>query len=136
VTKALANPNGTDGLGTHDFSPAVPASKAAARTPSNWVPFVANPLDGYPIVGYTTLELASCYQDSAVGAYIKAFLTQFYSLNNNRNLSLEGFAAVPAATKTAILQVFIKGTSKYAINIGNPALCAASGKTTTLAPGL
>jgi ABC-type phosphate transport system substrate-binding protein len=147
ATKAFSNPNGTNGtinpatgaltVGSNDYSPGYPATKSAANTPSLWIPAVGNPTDGYPIVGYTTMEFATCYSNNAVKSEILAFLTQLYGSGNKTNLTFEGFAGLPAAYKTTISTVFVKGTSPYVINIGNTQECGTTVTgIVTRAPGL
>ncbi len=106
-----------------DFNPGYPASLAAAQNPTQWVPAIATPLKGYPIVGYTTLELPTCYYDAGTANYMKAFLTQLYSAGNKPNLVAEGFTGVPSAFSTIIKNVFITGKAIYQLNIQNPTVC-------------
>lgn len=119
TTKGLTNPNIAGG----DFSPGYPTTKIAAQVQTNWIPFIADPLDGYPIVGYTTFDVATCYANPKTTNYIKNFLTQLYLAGNKTNLTAEGFVGVPSAYSKIISSVFVKGTSTYALNIGNTTVC-------------
>jgi phosphate transport system substrate-binding protein len=119
AAKGLANPNTAGG----DVSPGYPTTKVNAANPLFWIPQVANPVDGYPIVGYTTLEFATCYSNTSVGNYAKAFITQLYAAANKVNMTAEGFTVVPSGYNKTIISVFVKGTSTYALNINNPTVC-------------
>lgn len=125
TTKALTNPN------TTDYSPGYPTSKTAALDPTKWIPQIADPIDGYPIVGYTTLDLATCYSNTAVNNYVKAFLVQLYLAGNKTNMMSEGFVTVPSGYSKTISSVFVKGTTPYALDIGNPNVCNTRNLTTT-----
>jgi ABC-type phosphate transport system substrate-binding protein len=121
ASKGLSNPN------TTDFSPGYPTTRTVALDPTQWVPAIADPIDGYPIVGYTTLSFATCYSSAKVSSYVKSFLTQLYGAGNKANLTAEGFTGVPSGYNKTIQSVFIKGTSTYGLNIGNSTLCNTSG---------
>jgi len=125
TTKALTNPSPTD------YNPGYPTSKAAALDPTKWIPSIADPIDGYPIVGYTTLDLATCYSSPAVNSYVKAFLSQLYLAGNKTNLTTEGFVAVPSGYSKTISAVFVKNTTPYALNIGNLNVCNNLNLSTT-----
>jgi len=127
ASKGLTNPNVAGG----DFSPGYPTTKTNALNPLLWIPAVADPLLGYPIVGYTTLELPTCYSNAKISTYVKAFLTQLYSATNKTNLTSEGFTAVPSGYTKTIQSVFITGKSSYGINIGNTNVCNSRGLSTT-----
>jgi ABC-type phosphate transport system substrate-binding protein len=106
--------------------------------PLNWVPLVPDPLNlnAYPIVGYTTEELYTCYRTTS-GADVKAsgirgYLTWALSspdgvpdlvLNDN------GFAPLPADWKAAIIDAFINGGdgNNLQIRVGPvPGVCSVS----------
>jgi hypothetical protein len=56
-----------------------PSTAAQGANPANWVPLIQTVSKGYPIVGYTTYDLAQCYADGTVGAGIIAFLSDHYN---------------------------------------------------------
>jgi ABC-type phosphate transport system substrate-binding protein len=58
-----------------------PATAAAAANPANWGVTVGVTTTGYPVVGYTTFDLAQCYADPVIAKGIIAFLTDHYSTN-------------------------------------------------------
>jgi ABC-type phosphate transport system substrate-binding protein len=126
---------GLDNPGSDDVGLDYPKTKTTALNPLRWIPQIADPIQGYPVVGFTTLDLATCYADPQVQNYLIAFLTQLYAPVNRTNLKLEGFVPMPSGYVAAIMSVFVKGTSTYAVNIGNPGLCNDNGFPGT-APGL
>ncbi len=65
--------NVTTALGT-----ATAPTGTAASNPANWVPAVPNPASGYPIVGYTTWEVSSCYASSTVATGVSDILASLY----------------------------------------------------------
>jgi phosphate transport system substrate-binding protein len=56
-----------------------PPSGAALKTATNYIQANADPSTGYPIVGYTTFILPSCYQDSNVANGILDLLFGMYT---------------------------------------------------------
>jgi ABC-type phosphate transport system substrate-binding protein len=129
TTLALKNPN----QGKGDTIAQVPSSLSAAQIPANWVPIVSDPLQGYPIVGYTTLEFATCYANTAVATEISAWLTQLYGSGNKTNLTKEGFVAAPAGYGADILKAITSNKLGLGLNINNSAVCNTSGRPNTYA---
>jgi ABC-type phosphate transport system substrate-binding protein len=129
------------------FEPSVANVKLAignAPVPTNpanqaqWVPAVPNPGSGYPIVGFTTFEVSSCYQDASTGAGVVAFLQQLYNASGSASSAVvsaeaqNGFATVSGASTNAaptagslaaaIVSTFLTSTGSLAIdNSGCPA---------------
>jgi len=65
--------------------------------PTQYVPAVANPGVSYPIVGYTTWDVAQCYANAPVGEGIRRFLSQLYNSAQMINLvTVNGFSPVPS----------------------------------------
>jgi ABC-type phosphate transport system substrate-binding protein len=124
---ALRSPN----IASGDTVPKAPASKTAALNPTNWIPVIGDPLRGYPIVGYTTLEFAQCYSNAAIGTEIKAWITQLYSSANKSNLVNEGFAAVPASIGADILKIYTSNWSGFAMDIDENRVCNGTGASGT-----
>ena len=125
----LANP-GTTGTNTTPPSP-TNGGKTAAMDPQNWVPAIPDPSAGYPIVGYTTMDLSSCYaQKSAIGASINAFLVaQYTNAYYETIIKNNGFAPLvnTAASNyiTAVKSTFLGNTYGYNLNIDNATTCAS-----------
>jgi len=106
-----------------------PANKTAAMDPLNWVPSIAQTLKGYPIVGYSTIDLSSCYADAAAGTSLVSFLKAEYStasyksiITNNGFVPLLNSAAAPYVK--SVENVFLSNNSGYKLNIDNKKLCA------------
>jgi hypothetical protein len=55
-----------------------PSSAAQGANPANWAPVIQTVRKGYPVVGYTTFDVAQCDQNSNVAATIVQFLTDHY----------------------------------------------------------
>jgi ABC-type phosphate transport system substrate-binding protein len=107
---------------------APPTGAVNAANPFLWVPSVPNATQGYPIIGYTTEEYSTCYADTAgVGTAVSTHLTDIFTNKNDvKIITNNGFAIIPAAFSTAIVDAFIKGVSPYAyhLNIDNKTVCA------------
>ena len=120
----LANP----GPGSTNGTP--PSTLAAAMNPLNWVPAIPQTNKGYPIVGYTTMDLSTCYASKQAGTAINGFLTAQY--NNTAYTTIiknNGFVPLPnsGASKyvTAVVNNFLSNTSKHNLNIDNTTTCAS-----------
>jgi ABC-type phosphate transport system substrate-binding protein len=131
TTLALKNPN----LGVGDTVAQVPSSLAASLNPLSWIPIVSDPLQGYPIAGYTTLEFAQCYANPIISNEIKAWITQLYSSNNKSNLDKEGFAGAPSGFGAGIVKTFTNNKFGFYMDIGNSGVCNTSGGPNTF-PGI
>lgn len=114
-------------LGTTAAIPTNPSDQ------TEWVPAVPNPANGYPIVGYTTMEVASCYANASVGAGVVNLLTNLYNDTNSGvgqiasgEVVSRGFVPVPGSSNTtgvvagtlaaAIYNTFLTNTGTLAIN--------------------
>jgi ABC-type phosphate transport system substrate-binding protein len=124
TTLGLANPDPDNSTNAKP-----PGNPTAAMDPLNWIPTIAQTLKGYPIVGYSTLELSSCYADAAAGTSLEAFLKAEYStasyktiITTNGFVPLTNSAAAPYV-KT-VEAVFLSNNSKDGLNIDNEKLCA------------
>jgi phosphate transport system substrate-binding protein len=121
--------NTTLALGT---SAPIPTSTAAAN-PANWIPVVAAPTNGYPIVGYTTIEASSCYASTTTANGVIEFLDALYDATGTSpdttsvaNFAARGFVPLPGASaKTApttssfaaaVVSNFLSGTGPLRIN--------------------
>jgi ABC-type phosphate transport system substrate-binding protein len=121
---ALANP----GTGSTNGTP--PATLAAAMNPLNWVPAIPQPTKGYPIVGYTTMEVSTCYANKTKGTALVKFLNVQYStpdyltiIKNNGFSPLANTAAVKYVT--AVVNTFLTNQSGRNLNIDNTTVCAS-----------
>jgi ABC-type phosphate transport system substrate-binding protein len=129
TTLALKSPN----LANGDTIAQVPSSQAASLNPLNWIPVVADPLQGYPIVGYTTLLFAQCYSNASIATEIKDWLTQLYGSANKTNLTKEGFVAAPAGFGADIVKAYTKNVFGFNIDINNSGVCNSSAASNTYA---
>jgi ABC-type phosphate transport system substrate-binding protein len=120
TTLGLTNP------GASSTNPKPPVGAANAANPYNWVSNIPTTTKGYPIVGYTTEDLSTCYADKAVtGAAIIAFLTDTFSNASYKAIfTNSGFAPVPSAFVTAIKNDFLTNASKYNLDIDDARVCA------------
>jgi len=116
------------GAGQSDATP--PNSPSTAMDPLNWVPTVPVANAGYPIVGYTTMDLSTCYASKTAAKAIQGFLKDQYSNASYKTIiENNGFAPL-ANTKavkyvTAVLDTFLSNDSGYKLNIENPTICAS-----------
>jgi len=120
----LANP----GAGSTDITP--PIGQTASMDPQNWVPSIPVTNVGYPIVGYGTWEVSSCYANKTIGTSINNVLTAQYGnaayetiIKNNGFAPLVNTAA--ASFITSVRNVFLSNTSGYNLNIDNATACAS-----------
>lgn len=97
--------------------------------PAQWVPVVASPASGYPIVAYTNFIFGQCYKDAAVAADVRAFLTTHYSSpGNNVATAAHNFIPVPVTWKNAVTANFITNTSGNNLDINNTNVCNGKGR--------
>lgn len=121
TSTALSNP----GVGATNTTP--PSTLAAAQDPTKWVPSVPTPAKGYPIVGFTNWNVATCYSNPKVATGIITFLTNHYFSGTFKTLitTTNGFVPlVPASYATQVKAVFLANTSGFNLNIGNATACA------------
>jgi phosphate transport system substrate-binding protein len=123
------------GPGAVNASP--PDTLAAAMNPLNWVPSVPQPARGYPIVGYTTMVVSSCYVltggKDVTGKAIVAFLTKdlYQKIDFGQTTVAKNYGLSPVNNAgqsklvAAIKHVFLSNESGYNLNINNPTTCAS-----------
>jgi ABC-type phosphate transport system substrate-binding protein len=124
ATLGLAHP------GAGSTNPSPPSTLTAAMNPLNWVPAIPQTTSGYPIVGYTTLEISSCYANKTIGTDLINFLTNHYTNASYQTIiTNNGFAPLSttgaSAFGTAIKNDFLTNTSGYNLNIDNTTKCAS-----------
>jgi hypothetical protein len=98
--------------------------------PLVWVPVIQVTSAGYPIVGYGTLDVAQCYQNSVIAAGVIAFLTDHYK--KAPYLAIEannGLVPLKKAGKTQLEKLVLdhllsNGAGDWNINIGNATACS------------
>jgi hypothetical protein len=121
--KGLAHPGSTSTNGTP------PNTLALAMNPLNWVPEIPTTTAGYPIVGYTTMELSTCYSNAKIGSSLVTFLTDQYNTSAYKTIiTNNGFSPLinTAADKYvgAVNNVFLTNASGYKLNINNSTTCS------------
>jgi ABC-type phosphate transport system substrate-binding protein len=116
------------GAGATNSAP--PSTKTAAMDPLNWVPLIPVTTKGYPIVGYTTIEVSSCYANKAAGTAIIGLLNDTFGnssyetiIKNNGFVTLSSSAASPYVQ--AVKADFTGNTSGYDLNIDNTTVCGS-----------
>jgi ABC-type phosphate transport system substrate-binding protein len=125
TTLGLAHP----GTGSTNANP--PATLAAAQNPLNWVPAIPVTTQGYPIVGYTTLDLSSCYANKTAGKLLIAVLKDIYKKTGTYSTITTNNGFVPlvnsGATKfyTAVSDDFLGNKSGYGLDIDDATTCAS-----------
>ncbi len=85
-----------------------PKNAQEGANPALYVPLIQLVGAGYPIVGYTTFDLAQCYADPTVAAGIIAFLKDHYT--NASYLAIEnnnGFVGVSKSGASKFLPVIL-----------------------------
>lgn len=121
IQLALSNP----GTGATNGTP--PSTEATAAVPSNWVPSLPTPADGYAIVGYSNWILPTCYQDENVAKTVLATLKNQYNKKYAAELTNDGLSPVQGAYATAILSTFIANTYAYKPNLAIQAAAVCKG---------
>jgi phosphate transport system substrate-binding protein len=128
TTLALANP------GTGSTNPTPPASMSAAQNPLNWVPAIPVANKGYPIVGYTTMDLSSCYASPTAGKLVITMLKDILKKTGAyaANVTNDGF--VPLANSgaakfyTAVSNDFLSNKSGDNLNIDGSECAGLTGR--------
>jgi ABC-type phosphate transport system substrate-binding protein len=110
-----------------------PATAAAGANPQNWVPLPITVSTGYPIVGYTTFDVAQCYASPSIAAGIINFLKNHYASTTSyaTQMANNGFVTIaksgakvfPAAILDRILGNVGGPKLAWNININNPITC-------------
>jgi ABC-type phosphate transport system substrate-binding protein len=118
---ANAGPGSTDEL--------PPSNETAAMDPLNWVPLIPTTTSGYPIVGFTTMELSSCYANKPSGSAIISLLDNIYGSAYATIIKNNGFVQVSNTANsqyvTAIKADFLGNSSGYGLNIDNSSTCSS-----------
>ena len=120
TTLALTHPGPTAQFGT----PPTETPGGNPADPVQWVPVIPDPVAGYPIVGYTTWDVAQCYHlRAAVGTNVRNFLADQYNGVFATNIKNGGFVPVPASYNLQIRDVLLGNSSGLNLNIDNVSAC-------------
>ncbi|MGQ2997080.1 substrate-binding domain-containing protein [Variovorax sp.] len=93
---------------------------------------LANPSQGYPIVGATNLIFSQCYADVSSGGdrdKVRQFLAQHYaptSTVNDADIAAHSFIKLPSNWRTAIYNAFFTSTSPE--SVGYTSICTGKGR--------
>jgi phosphate transport system substrate-binding protein len=136
--KKLYSPNVTNttlGLAHPDASvstnPNPPNSMSTASNPLNWVPAIPVTTQGYPIVGYTTMDLSSCYASKSAGSLLINILKDIYKKTGTYGEITTNNGFVPLVNSgaakfyTAIADDFLSNKSHYGLDIDDATTCAS-----------
>lgn len=90
--------------------------------PLNWVRVLADPLQGYPIVGSTNFVLSQCYADPAAAAAIRLFLKRHY--DDTARVADHQLVPLPAMVRARLLATFVNPAGAGGgLTIGHGAVC-------------
>ncbi|SDS18462.1 phosphate ABC transporter substrate-binding protein, PhoT family [Halopseudomonas litoralis] len=90
---------------------------------------IANPAQGYPIVGATNLIFSQCYLDGADSNKIRTFFDQHYasgSTVNDAAITAGSFIKLPENWRSAVYNAFY--TQSSALSVGNANVCNGKGR--------
>jgi ABC-type phosphate transport system substrate-binding protein len=110
-----------------------PPTGSALSNPSAYVPLIQTTNTGYPIVGYTTFDLAQCYQNTNVAASIRSFLTDHFGVAAYGTYQTNNGFAPLAKTKAAgfltVIRANILGNSTHNnLDLEDATVCKGIGR--------
>ncbi|HVC59322.1 MAG TPA: substrate-binding domain-containing protein [Acetobacteraceae bacterium] len=113
----------------------VPAPAAGDANPADYVPPEASPPHFYPIVGFTTVDLAQCYSNATVGNDVVEYWQDFYTpLPYMANLLVQhGFTPLPANLSNAVFNNLLTAGATGNTDVMEPNVCASAGGTGAVA---
>jgi len=122
ITLALANP----GASATNTSP--PTNATAAAIPTNWVPSLPQPAEGYPISAYSNIFVAQCYTIAATATGLVKFLDlHFANAAYGKIQTDNGLVRIAnsAANKfeAAVNKNLLANGNGWNVNIGNATAC-------------
>jgi ABC-type phosphate transport system substrate-binding protein len=117
----------THPLAGSDLTP--PQSASAGADPTQWAPVVQTVTQGYPIIGYTSFNLAQCYADPNVAAAVILFLGDHYAGGGYQGIeNRNGFATLKQLAATGYLADIkaniLANKHNWNDDIEDPAACA------------
>lgn len=106
-----------------------PDDAQQGANPLDWIPIIQVASTGYPIVSYSSLELAQCYSDKAIQSGIVKFLTEHFENASYLRIQTDnGLVAVSrsgaAKFLSTIKKSIISNKDGWNTNIGNKSACA------------
>ena len=107
-----------------------PTTQAGFQDPSSFVPLIQLASKGYPVIGYTTFDLAQCYASTTVANGIINFLKNDHYDSNGAyatSIANNGFVSIGrSGAKTFITVIkagILSNSKKFNTNIENPTTC-------------
>jgi len=104
-----------------------PANAANAANQLNWVPQIALPASGYPIIGYTNLLVLQCYKSKVVANGTKSMIKGDLSPSSKTLLNNNGFQPTIGGTASgwgkAILDAFVNNVGGLKLDIQDATVC-------------
>jgi len=112
----------------------VTAPAAGDANPADYVPAEPNPPHFYPIVGFTTVEMAQCYASATIGFDLVEYWQDFYNLPYMSNLLVQhGFSPLPGKLSNAVVNNLLSAGAAGNTGVMEPNVCASAGGTGTVA---
>ncbi len=93
-------------------------------SPTSWVPtFTGSSIPGgYPIIGYTTLEIAQCYLDDTVATRMRSVISNLANHVWKKPIEDHQFVEVTPTILAAMQEAFVTGDENN-LDINNPSVC-------------
>jgi phosphate transport system substrate-binding protein len=125
ITTGLAN------AATGEFL--TPPTGTNLTNPSAYVPLIQTTKSGYPVVGYTTFDLAQCYATASIGTSVIKYVTDHYGVAAYKSDETNNGFIPLASTKASGFETVIKNNilgnkTKNNLNIDNAAACKGKGR--------
>lgn len=112
----------------------VAAPAPGDANPADYVPPEADPPHFYPIVGFTTADLAQCYANATIGFDVLEYWSDFYSLPYMANLLVQnGFTPLPTNLANSVFNNLLTAGAAGNTDVMEPNICASAGGTGTVA---
>jgi hypothetical protein len=106
-----------------------PANATEGANPALWIPIIQTASTGYPIVGYSILELPQCYASTTVRKGMIGFLKDHYGNTSYKTIqSNNGLVSVADSGASKFLATIklniLNNSNNWDTNIGNSTACA------------
>jgi phosphate transport system substrate-binding protein len=107
----------------------VTAPVSGDSNPADYVPSVPNPPNFYPIVGFTTIDVAQCYANATQGGDLLELLQDYYQLAYlSAMLTQNGFSALPANLSAAVVNNLLTPQAAAPFtDLEDPSVCQSAG---------
>jgi hypothetical protein len=118
------------------LSQATLPSGAALKYGIDYVPAMPNPTVGYPIVGYSTWIMPTCYttaNDNVVNGIYEFFALIYSDPDYISLIQQRGFVQLPAAVVTILNYNIFYNNNGYDIDLDDANICQSGGATMPVA---